>query len=263
MRQYNSGWCTYCNGNFCPCNCGCGSCSCSCGRKTVIQQSKSSCCNTTAGTRFCKEPTVYVTGNFVVPAANVEVEVTISDSVKVYLGQGIQIGEGYFQITEIVDSRTIKITHNGSAVPNTTITAVNPTYGCYSYPIYFVGLVERGYEVDEGDIEGLDSNYELVADAIIDPVLSYTYGYVGPEKVQFNLELICEIDNTPEFISLPLPAAGNDPTAVFSAYIVISGVPTILVAFKDADKLIVGYGGGTNFTDGADRSIYVSGEYGV
>ena len=46
---------------------------------------------------------------------------------------------------------------------------------------------------------------------------------------------------------------------MFSAYIVISGVPTILVAFKDADKLIVGYGGGTNFTDRADRSIYVSG----
>ena len=45
--------------------------------------------------------------------------------------------------------------------------------------------------MNEGDIEGLDSNYELVADAIIDPVLSYTYGYVGPEKVQFNLELIC------------------------------------------------------------------------
>lgn len=263
MRQYNSGWCTYCNGNFCPCNCGCGSCSCSCGRKTVIQQSKSSCCNTSTGTRFCKESVLYVTANFVVPADNVEVEVSVSSSAKLYVGQGIQIGEGYFQVTEIVDSTTVKIAHNGTAVPNTNVTAVSPTYGCYQYPIYFVGLVEVGYEVSEDNIEGLDASYEEVASSVIDPVISYTYGYQGPNKVEINVELICEIDNTPEFISLPLPAASSNPIGVFSAYIVISGVPTPLVAFKYGDRLVVGYGNGTNFTDGVDRSIYVSGSYGV
>jgi hypothetical protein len=262
-RNYAGSWCSYCNGNYCPCNCGCGSCSCSCGRKTVLQQSKSSCCNNSSGTRFCKEPVIYVTGNFVVPAANIEVEVSVSNSSRLYVGQGIQIGDGYFQVTEIVDSTTVNLKHNGTATPNTTITAVSPTYACYSYPIYYVGIVELEYDVDTDEITGIDAAYAPVADSVVDPVVSYSYGYLGPDKVHVDIELTAEIANTPEFISIPLPAATSQPKAAFSAYIMISDVPTALVAFKDGTNLIVGYGGGTNFTDGTDRTIIVSGEYSI
>ncbi len=193
MNIYGSGCCSSCNSG-----------SCSCGRKTVIQQSSSSCCNSSSGSKFCKEPVIYVTGNFVVPAAGVEVEVDVSNSSKLYVGQGIKIGDGYFQITEIVDSVTIKVKHNGSATANTTITAISPTYGCYQYPIYYVGIVEIDYAVDTADIVGLDGSYEEVADSIVDPVISYTYGYLGPDKIQFNIELTTEIANTPDFIQIPL-----------------------------------------------------------
>ena len=241
--------------------CGYNSCNCSCGRKTVMQQSAASCCNTSAGTRFCKEPVVYVTGDFTVPAANVEVEISVSSSAKLYLGQGISIGGEYFKITEIVDSLTIKAAHDGTATPATVIKAMSPTYGCYQYPIYYVGEVELIFEPDY--LEGVDQSFDEVTDSVIDPEVSFTYGYLGPNKIQFNLEIQCEIDNTPHFVEVALPEAGTSPLAAFSAVLIISGVPYPLVAYKRGAKLIVGPGSTTAFTDGAGRTILVSGEYGV
>lgn len=245
---------------------GCGCCSesaCSCGRKTVIQQSSSSCCNSSSGSRFCKEPVIYVTGNFVVPAAGVEVEVEVSNSARLYVGQGIQIGDGYFQVTEIVDSVTIKVKHNGSATANTTITAVSPTYGCYQYPIYYVGLVEIAYAVDVEDIIGLDGSFVEVADSIIDPVISYTYGKLGPDKIQFNIELTTGIANTPDLIQIPLVGAASSPTAVFSAVLIYNSAPVPLTAYKRGTNLVVGQGSGVAFITDTDAIIYISGEYGV
>jgi len=249
---YNSGWC-----NTCSCN----SCDCTCGRKTVLQQSKAACCNSTSGRRFCKEPIVYLTSNFTIPAANVEVEVSVSDATRVYKGQGIQISTYYFQVTEIVDARTIKIAHNGSATPAAVITAVSATYGCFQYPIYFVGIVEIAYTAD--DIIGVDASFVEVADSVVDPVLSYTYGYLGPDKIQFNLEITAEIANTPEFIEIPLPDAASTPGAVFSAVIIDSSVPEKAIAYKRGSNLIVGPGNGTNFANDTGVVIQVSGSYGV
>jgi len=260
-----SGWCTYCNGNYCPCgSCGCSnSCSCSCGRKTVLQQSVSSCGSCSTGTKFCKEPVVYLTSNFIVLAAGTEVEIKVSNSAKLYQGQGIQIGTYYFQITEIVDSTTIKITHNGTATPGGNLTAINATYGCYQYPIYYVGIVELDYVLEAEDIVGVDAAFAPVADSIVDPEIDFTYGYLGPNKIQFNMALSVEIANTPEFIEIELPNADTTPTAAFSAVMDISGVPSPLVAYKRGTTLIVGPGSGTNFTDGAGSTIWVSGEYGL
>lgn len=252
MRQYNSSWCG---------SCGCNSCDCSCGRKTVIQQSASSCCNTSAGTRFCKEPLPYVTANFTIPVANESVEVKVSNSTKLYEGEGIQIGDGFFQITGIVDSTTINIAHDGTATPGLAITAINAAYGCYTYPIYYVGLVELSYTPE--DVEGVDSDLDPISDSVIDPEVVFTYGYLGPNKIQFNLEITCEIANTPDFVSVPLPNASSEPTAAFSADIYFSGTPNPAVSWKQGSGLIVGLGGGTTFSDGANTIIKVSGAYGV
>lgn len=263
MRGYNTGWCNFCNGSVCPCgSCGCGgNCSCSCGRQTVLQQSKSSCCNTSNGTKFCKEPLVYVTSNFTVPAVNNPLEIKVSDSSKLFIGEGIKIGSGYFQIIDIADSRTITIIHSGTATPGIVITALNPSYGCYAYPIYFAGLVEIDYTTEE--IAGLDASYAVVADSVIDPVLTATYGYLGPDKISFNIYLFLEIDNTPDFVSLPLPNADFSTSAAFSVTIVESGVPITGIAFKQGTDLIVGLGAGTPFSNVSGTIIRVSGEYGV
>ncbi len=254
MRGYNSGFCSYCN---------CSSCDCSCGRKTVLQQSVTSCCNTSAGTRFCKEPLAFLTDNFTILGAGVEVEVKVSNSSKLYEGEGIQIGDGYFQIVSITDSTTIVITHNGTATPNLAVTAINAAYGCYNYPIYYVGIVELDYAVDTDNIEGLDGSFEVIDDSIVDPVISYTYGYLGPYKIQFNLELTLTTANTPFFISIPLPNASAEPSAAFSSVITVVGdAPYKSVCYKDGTNLIVGFGEGTSLPND-NIVIQASGEYGV
>jgi len=252
MRGYNSGWCG---------SCGCNSCDCACGRKTVIQQSSSSCCNTSAGTRFCKEPWPYLTGNFTIPVANEEVEVKVSNSTKLYEGEGIRIGDGFFQIKEIVDSTTIIISHDGTATPGLAITAINAAYGCYTYPIYYVGIVELSYTPDA--VEGLDTDLDPIADSVIDPEVVFTYGYLGPNKIQFNFEVDCEIDNVPHFLSVPLPNASSEPSAAFSAYIYLSGVPYPAVAWKQGADLVVGLGSGTSYPNEEGVVVKVSGSYGV
>lgn len=250
MGRYNSGWCG---------SCGCDSCDCHCGRKTVIQQSSSSCCNTSTGARFCKEPLVYLTSNFTVPAANTEVEITVSDSAKLYAGQGIQIGTHYFQILEIVDSRTIKIAHNGTATPAATITAVSPSYGCYQFPIYYVGIVELIFEPD--DIEGLDEDFAIMEDSISDVAIAMTYGYLGPYKVQFNLELsLTSTVTPPNYISFTLPDAVAEPGAVFSC--IYNPEETLYlngIAYKSGTKIIIGPG----LEGNGDYIFKVSGEYGI
>ncbi len=260
----NTGWCNYCNGNFCPCgSCGCNSCDCSCGRKTVLQQSVPSCGGSSSLTKFCKEPVIYLTSNIIVLAAGTEIEIKVSNATKLYQGEGIQIGTYYFQITEIVDSTTIKITHNGTATPGANLTAINANYGCYQYPIYYVGVVELDYVLEDGDIVALDASGDPIADSVIDPTIVYTYGYLGPNKIEFNLEITTEIANTPNFLEIPLPEADASPSGTFSAIMIIAGVVTPLVAYKSATKLLVGPGGATQFSDGTGIIIQVSGVYGL
>ncbi len=251
MSRYSSGWCGYCN---------CNSCDCSCGRKTVIQQSKSSCCNTTTGTRFCKEPLVYVTGDFTVPAANVPVEITVSDSSKLYEGQGIQIGTGYFQIREIVDSKTISIAHNGLATVATVITAINPTYGCYTYPIYYVGYVDI---LTTPSVIGVDEDYEEVDDSVIDAEVYLTFGYIGPNTVKFHLSVSAEIANAPDFLQVELPKDTGSASVqgVFSCIIDNGSGFIPAVAYIQNNLITFGLGGGTALSNGTDRKFEVSGVY--
>jgi len=253
MMGYNSGWCNSCN---------CSSCDCCCGRKTVLQQSVSSCCGSSStGVKFCKEPITFLTSNFIVLDANTQVQIKVSNSARLYVGQGIQIGDSYFQVTEIENTTTIKIAHNGTATPGANFTAINATYGCYQYPIFYPGIVELAYEPTE--VAGLDAAFAEIADSVVDPVTEFTYGYLGPNKIQFNLEITCEIANTPEFISVTLPNAELTPEAVFSAVLIDADVPSPLVAYKKDYLLIIGPGSGTAFTNGTDLIIKVSGEYGV
>lgn len=253
MGYSRYGWCG---------SCGCNSCDCSCGRKTVLQQSYPSCSSSSSGTKFCTEPLSYLTSNLIVLAAGTAMEIKVADSSKLYAGQGIQIGTYYFQVLEIIDSTTVSITFKDTATPGGNLTAINALYGCYQYPIYYVGIVELDYTPEE--IIGVDSAFAEVADSVVDPEITYfTYGYLGPNKIQFNLEFVCEIANTPDFIEIELPNADTIPVAAFSAILDVAGVPSPLVAYKRGTTLIVGPGAGTPFTDAPSNTILVSGEYGL
>lgn len=262
--------CRGCGCNPCNCylgasygGCGCGGgCDCNCGRKTVLQQSVS-CGSRNSSSRFCTEPLAYLTSNIIVLAAGAPIEIKVSNSSKLYKGEGIQIGDYYFQILEIIDSKTVSITHNGTATPGANITAINAAYGCYQYPIYYVGIVELAYEPETTDIEGLDASFDPVSDSIIDPVLVFTYGYLGPKKIQFNMELTLEMDMAPDFVSIPLPDAESTLGATFSGVITTAGGPFAAVAFKQGLNLLVGLGGGSPYPTEAGIVIQVSGEYAI
>lgn len=241
------------------CNCGCNS------SKVIAYQKSSSCCNKTySGTYFCKEPWGVVKSNFVVPAANIEVEVEVIDSSKFYEGQGIQIGNGYFQVVSIVDSTNITIAHNGTAVQNTTIIAVHPSYGCYQYPIYYAGYVGL---LNEPELTGVDSDFVEVADSVIDPIAEIVYGYLGPKKVQLAFQATCEIANDPQYVSVPLPvSAGSAVLASFSCSYNLSASPGVYlpgVAFRNGDNLLIGSNDGTPLAADATYTIIVSGEYDI
>lgn len=240
-------------------NCSCNNYNCTCGRKTVLQQSVSGCCTSGATANFCKEPIAYVTTNFTVPVANVEVDIEVSNSTSLYIGQGIKIGSYYFQITTITDAKNIGITHNGLATVGAVMLAKSTAYGCYALPIYYAGIVQIAFTT--ADIEGVDENLDPVEGALSDSVLAITYGYLGPKKIQFNLELSVNINSAIYYIQLPLPNATSQPNAAFSGYISLTGVYATIMALKDNTNILIGPGGVEGTYEGGATTLIVNGEY--
>jgi len=195
----------------------CGSCNCSCNRN-ISFGSNSRCCQTSSRVNACDDPVVYVKTNFIVLADNVILEIEVTDSSLLYEGEGIRIGDGYFQIAEIIDSTTISIVQNGTATPGLQITAVHPSYGCYQYPILYVGAVDQ---LIVPEIAGLDSSFVVVGDSLDDPTMQMTYSYLGPKKVEFEFECDVDITDTITYlqIDVPVEVEAGAPQATFSAMI--------------------------------------------
>lgn len=116
----------------CRSGCNCRSCN-----SNISYGYNKSCSKTYAGVNFCKDPFSYVKESFVIPAIGTILEIVVTDSSRLYVGQGIGIGGNYFYVAAIEDTNNISIFHNGNADVGLQITALNPAYGCYNYPILF------------------------------------------------------------------------------------------------------------------------------
>jgi len=170
------------------CGCGCNS--------NVSYGNNNSCSKQYAGIYFCKDPVCYVKTTFIVPIADVTIDIEVTDSSRLYKGEGIQIGTGYFQIVAIADANNISIAHSGTASPGLTIVAIQPTYGCYQYPILFVGGI------------WLPWIPVLVGWSTVPPVGVYRYRVSGKTcflAVYQSGAAVSDSVNTT--IALPLPAA--------------------------------------------------------
>jgi hypothetical protein len=170
-------------------------CGCGCNSNIAYGYNKS-CTKQSSGIYFCKEPLCYVKANFVTPAVDVVLEIEVTDSSRLMLWQGIQIGTGYFQIVAIDDANNISIAHSGTATAGLQITAIHPTYGCYQYPITFVGDVP------------LNWTPTLVGWSTVPPTAAYRYSVNGKRCTISVTQSGASVSNsTSTTISLPIAAA--------------------------------------------------------
>ena len=238
------------------CGCGCGSCN-----KNISYGHNKSCNKAYAGIYFCKDPLSYVKANFIVPADNVILEIEVTDSSRLYVGEGIQIGTGYFQVIAIEDATNISIAQNGTATVGLQITAIHPSYGCYQYPMLYVGAVDR---LIAPTVIGVDSSFAEVADSVLSQVTQLTFSYLGPYKVEFEFELSCTIDNAPQYVEVELPVAvgAGAPQATFSVMVDDGSGFAPAIAYRDSTTtFVIGIDAATALSDGADRVFRVTGIY--
>lgn len=236
-----------------------------CGCNTIFPSAQ--CVNTQqpAGTYPCKYHYPSLKGNMVIPAANVTVDVRVTSTVNMYVGQGISIGDHKFQIVEIVDGENIVLKHDGQATPNNTLIAIHPVYACYQYPIVPVGKVSL---LSNPSLIGLDASFAAVT-AFSPTVNVLHYGYLGPKHIQFEAEVITDVADTPHWlgVSLPIAPAGINPLPAFSGVLdygagLISG-PSLLAGGLFTDYAIIGRGGGATLPDNTGSRFLISGTYEV
>lgn len=211
----------------------------------------------------CNPVTPVVKANFTVPPANTPVTIAVSSSANLYKGQGVQIGTGYFQITDIVNSTSISISHDGDGLAEgLSVVAIHPQYGCYQYPILPVGKVTltqtptlAGYEAD---------GTTAVGSSVTPTSRSLSYGYLGPKTVQYNVNLVVTVASGPVWLSVGLPVAeGEDVLNHTAAGLLYDGADwlPLLVRVLDGSSILLGMIDGSAFTNGAGRIVRVSGSY--
>jgi len=234
------------------------SCGCGCNSNISYGYNKS-CTKGYAGIYFCKDPLSYVKTTFVMPADNVILEIEVTDSSKLYVGQGLRIGTGFVQVVAIEDTNNISIAQNGTATAGLTITAIHPTYGCYQYPMLAAGEVDL---LIDPDVAGLDSAFAVVASSVVTPTKQLTYGFVGPYKVQLEFEMSFTVANTPRYIEVELPVGveSGAPQATFVAMIDNGAGFTPAIAYRRNDTIVTAIDAATDLANGASI-VRVSGFY--
>lgn len=240
---------------------GCNNCNCGC-NKNISYGCNKSCNQAYSGIYFCKDPICYVKVNFIMPADNVILDIEVTDSSKLYVGQGVRIGDGFVQIAAIEDTNNISIVHNGTATPNLQITAVQPSYGCYQYPMLPVGAIDH---LIDPDVVGLDASFVESAGYIVSPTQQLTYGYNSPTKVEFEFEMDCTIANAPRYIQVDLPVVvvSGAPQATFAAMIDNGSGFVPAIAYRRNDTCIIAINAATNMSNGSARKFRVSGVYDI
>lgn len=203
-------------------------------------------------------------GNFVVPAANVSIQIVVTDTSPFYVGQGIKIGPAYFQIVDILSSSTLEVRHNGLATVGLSMTATHPSQGCYQYPITPAGSVKLQKLVT---VKGYDNSFNVISSAFtITGTNLLVHGNLSPKTIEYNAEVVGTFANSPTRLGIVLPK-NIDTTKPFHVpsaeyYDGTNWLPLMSQANSlDASVVALLKTDGTVFASGSNRKIRVSGVY--
>lgn len=172
--------------------------------------------------KSCSPEVCYLKTNFTVLAAGQATEIEVTDSSKLYVGAGIKIGNGYYQVTSIESTTVIEVKHNGVGVDvGTVVVAVHPAYSCFQYPINLVGAVMIE---STGTPVGLEANGSTSATFTADSKF-ILHGKSGPTTLQIGATVSGEItDSDMAILAIPVPyAIDTDFPAALSVKLVEDG----------------------------------------
>jgi hypothetical protein len=218
------------------------------------------------GSEPCAPHLTVVTRNFVAPAADVPVAVQVADSSALYVGQGIKLGNGFYQITDIVSAVGIVIQHAGLGITTgTLVVASHPVSGCYQYPIRPVGEVSLNYDPS---VYGFDADYSTIVDNAYSGVKKQArYSWAGPSKVVLDLAYEGELLASARFIGiqLPIPRASTFKFTGNAQIQFNNGKLEPAVVLYGAgiygDYLMIGKTGEGVLASGTGANVYVGGSY--
>lgn len=217
------------------------------------------------GTTPCSPHFPAVRANFVAPSLNAEVNVQVTDSSPLYVGMGIKIGSGYYQVTDILSAVVIKIKNGGAGITaGTLVVAREPVVGCYQYPIRPIGIVMINYDPS---VLGFSSDYEtVISNSYTASQTNARVGYHGFRTVQIDLEFDGITASNPYLIGVELPIS-RDPNhdAALVTYVTDGGPElagySLFGVGAYADYLMIGKTGLVQFGNGSSRKVRVSGTY--
>jgi hypothetical protein len=178
----------------------------------------------------CSPAVPILKSNFTVPAANTSVVLKVSDTSMLYVGEGIKIGPGYFQIVDILSSDSIEAQHNGM---NTTVglsmVATHPSQGCSQYPITPAGVVSLQITPT---VKGRAANGTVVNNSVtLTGSSNYlSYGFSGPRRLVMDISIEATIANSPYGLSISLPKTSKTSNPA---------IPAFSASFYDGTKWIV------------------------
>ena len=167
----------------------------------------------------CRPHLPFLKENFTVGDANVPFPIVVTDTQSLFIGQGILIGSGFYQITDIIDSITLEVAHdNLGATAGTTIIAVHPVYGCYQYPIVPIGIVNIASVPQVVALE--DDRETLVPGGALNVTAKLLRGYVGPTTMRVQVDVVADIDNAPVWVGVRLPVPlKSTPLVTLAGYL--------------------------------------------
>lgn len=237
------------------------SCGCGCGNPSYPNQYG----NYFNGVTPCSPHFPAVKANFVAPSLNAEVNVQVSDSSPLHVGMGIKIGSGFYQITDILSATVIKIMNGGAGVTaGTLIVAREPVVGCYQYPIRPVGIVMVNYDPS---ILGFAGDYEtVISNGYAAATTNARFGYHGFRTVQIDIDLSGITASNPYLLGISLPIARDPNHDAAMVAFVTDGGPDLVAVSKFgvgayADYIMVSKSGLSQFSNGTDRNVRLSGTY--
>lgn len=221
---------------------------------------------TAAAPNGCRPHLPYVRENFVVPAVGQPVIVKVTDSSSLTVGQGILIGNTFYQITDIFDSIQIELMHAGlGATVGFLVVATHPAYGCYQYPVVPCGKVCLDFIPN---LVTLNAGFDQISELAAIQKRVIHYGFVGPTTVEIQAEVQLEIQAASTYIwlGIELPVAPKT-TGAAPCFSALAGdtAPERVVPARLGGGAFYNFAciGGATFGANASARHLISGRYEV
>lgn len=204
--------------------------------------------------------------NFIAPAADVPINVIVTHTMPLFVGQGIKIGSGFYQVVDIIDAVTLTIQHSGLGIAaGTNVIAREPNVQCYQYPITTPGIVTLNFNPA---VVALAADAATpIADGFVATVLQSRYGSLGARTIEYDYAYTGTMAAGVFFVAIQLPdnrTPGQYCTGSAQVVDVVreAGIAKFgLSAFTN--YVLVGRSGENVFTAGADRKVLTSGRFEV